>query len=88
MELPHLGCPDVAEKPNCRASQTLEVCCSQPEFPLVGMSDDHGMMAVLQALGASMGFAPWTGGSGSVLHDLACEKLNWMKTLAFEEHVQ
>jgi len=46
------------------------------------------MMAVLKALGALVVFAPWIGGSGSVLHDLACEKLKWVKHLALVEPVQ
>lgn len=88
VELLHLGYPGVIEKPNCKAGQAFGAYCFQPEFPLVGMSGDHGMMEVLQALGPSAGFAPLTDGSGSVLHDLAYEKLNWVKNLALEEHVQ
>jgi hypothetical protein len=39
------------------------------------------MKVVLKGLEASVVFAPWTGGSGSVLHDL-------VKHLTLEEHVQ
>ncbi|WVZ59465.1 hypothetical protein U9M48_009601 [Paspalum notatum var. saurae] len=85
-ELLHLGSPGVTEKPSCMGGQSLEVGCSRPEYLLVGTSGDHGMMMVLKVFGASVGSAPWSGGSGSVLHGLACEKPKWVKHLALEEH--